>query len=415
MMKRFDLAESPDDAPRRAAMTLVAASLILIAAAATGHAQSWSVSKSAQVDQIVAHFRELNSADNADAALPTMSLSIGVNGRLAASKGYGASEGKPVNGHTLYEIGSITKQFTAAVALELIARGAVSAGTHAKVELKTPLSAVFGDARFWKAQPWLTVGRLLTMQSNLPNFTRLPPDGTDPWQPINSEVLFRDIAAQAPSTVSDDFDYSNTNYFLIAEMIDRCLLPGMAGPSSYHDLVRKWIFQAAGMTDTRFIDDQRAYFDPDASTLPARPVSAALNDQTAVWALPDYGRRQRPAFTHPDWLKGSADAVSSANDLFAWDKALMDAKVLPPKVRDMMLSDRARVSPMMYYGMGWFLEQKDGGEVYSHSGSVPGFTSFNEIVRQKDGQWYSVSILTSSDQLDGLSDLADSIAYIITE
>src|SRR5579863_3262266 len=146
MTKRIDFKASLDIAQPRGALRIFAASLFALGLAVPGHAQSWSIAKSAQVDQIVGHFRELNSAD--DAALPTMSLSIGLNGRLAASKGYGASEGRPVNGRTLYEIGSITKQFTAAVALELMKRGAVSVDTRAKVGLTTPLSAVFGGGPF---------------------------------------------------------------------------------------------------------------------------------------------------------------------------------------------------------------------------------------------------------------------------
>ena len=376
-------------------------------------AQTWSVSKSAQIDQIMAHFRELNGAD--DATLPSLSLSIGIDGRLIAAKGYGMSDGKPVTGRTLYEIGSITKQFTAAVALEMIKGGAVSARSHAKLTLATPLSAVFGDDAYWKAQPWLTPSRLLTMQSNLPNFTRRPPDGADPWQPINADALFHDIEKQPPSTVSDDFDYSNTNYFLLAELMERSVLPGETRPETYHELLRKRIFEPAGMAETRFIDDPQSTFDPDVYALPARAMPAALSNQSATWAQPDYGRRRRPAFTHPDWLKGSADAVSSAIDLFAWDKALMNPKIVPPDVRDTMLTGQARVSPTIYYGMGWFYEQRDDEAVYSHSGAVPGYTSYNEIVRLKGGQWFSVSILSNSDQLDGLSDLADSIAYVVTE
>ncbi len=386
--------------------------LALAAAAAPACAQSWSTAKSAQVDQIVAHFRELNGAD--EATLPSLSLSIGLDGRLAAAKGYGTSDGKPVTGSTLYEIGSITKQFTAAAALEMIKSGAITEHSGAKLSLATPLSAVFGDSPYWKAQPWLTVGRLLTMRSNLPNFTRRPPDGADPWEPISASVLFHDIETQPPSPQSDDFDYSNTNYFLLAELMEQSQTPGETRPQTYHDLLRQRIFKPAGMVNTRFIDDQQATFDPDASTLPA-PISAALKVQSATWALPDYGRRQRPAFTHPDWLKGSADAVSTALDLFAWDKALMDPKIVPADVRDAMLAGQARVSPTLYYGMGWFYEEKDDSTVFSHSGSVPGYTSYNEIVRQKDGRWFSVSILSNSDQLDGLSDLADSIAYIIGE
>jgi D-alanyl-D-alanine carboxypeptidase len=387
--------------------------LLLAVTAGPACAQSWSTAKSAQIDQIVAHFRELNGADAA--TLPSLSLSIGIDGRLAAAKGYGASDGKPVTGNTLYEIGSITKQFTAAAVLEMIDAGAVVERSGAKLSLVTPLTTVFDDNPYWKAQPWLTVDRLLTMRSNLPNFTRRPPDGADPWQPISASILFHDIEAQAPVSQSDDFDYSNTNYFLLAELLEHSRLPGETRAQTYHDLLRQRIFAPAGMTNTQFIADRQADFDPDASALPAQPLPAALKVQTAAWASPDYGRRQRPAFTHPDWLKGSADAVSTALDLFAWDRALMNPKLVPPDVRDAMLSSQARVSPTLYYGMGWFYEARDDSAIFSHSGAVPGYTSYNEILRRKDGHWASISILSNSDQLDGLDELADSIAYILSE
>ena len=79
----------------------------------------------------------MNGSD--DATLPSISVSIGMDGHLVAAKGYGASDGKPVDGHTLYEIGSITKQFTAAVALEMIEGGAVSTRSGTKLDLATPL------------------------------------------------------------------------------------------------------------------------------------------------------------------------------------------------------------------------------------------------------------------------------------
>ncbi|MEI9915038.1 MAG: serine hydrolase [Methylovirgula sp.] len=163
-------------------------------------AQSWSSSKSVQIDQIIAHFRELNGTD--EATLPSISVSIGMDGRLVAAKGYGASDGKPVDGHTLYEIGSITKQFTAAVTLEMIKGGAISTRSGKKLDLATPLVAVFDDSSFWKAQPWLTVGRLLTMQSNLPNFTHRHRPGRTPGSRSAPIRLFSGYREPAPLRAS---------------------------------------------------------------------------------------------------------------------------------------------------------------------------------------------------------------------
>jgi hypothetical protein len=75
-----------------------------------------------------------------------------------------------------------------------------------------------------------------------------------------------------------------------------------------------------------------------------------------------------------------------------------------------MFSDSARVGPVTYYGMGWFVEHESGWDRFSHSGSVPGFTSYNAIAkRQTSASWLSVTLLTNSDGIEGLDELADEL------
>jgi D-alanyl-D-alanine carboxypeptidase len=196
-------------------------------------------------------------------------------------------------------------------------------------------------------------------------------------------------------------------------MIEQIVAPGEANPESYHDFLRKHLFQPAGMRSTGFIGEQKDDLDPQDPY--AQPISTASVEQGAVFASPDYRLRRRPPFTNPDWLKGSGDMVSSAADLFAWHKALMNGQIVPPEVRDQMFSDSSRVTPFVYYGMGWFCEHKDDEDIYSHSGAVPGYTSYNTIIRLKSGKWISITLLSNTDQLDGLDDLAGGIATVVLE
>jgi D-alanyl-D-alanine carboxypeptidase len=380
-------------------------------------AQSWSSDKAQRIDQLVERFREIKTDG---ATLPTLSIAIGVNGRLAMAKGYGASDGKPVTEHTQYEVGSLTKQFTATAVLEMIRAGATSVNAPGKLSVDTPLASIFGKDSYWESQPWLTVDRLLTMTSNLPNFTGRPPDDTNPWEPITADHLFKDIENSTPPAASNEFDYSNTNYFLLAEMMERLVMPGETAPESYHDFLRKRIFQPAGMLNTSFIGEQRDDLDPPDPYAPpeaqSQPISTASVEQGAALALPDYRLRRRPPFTNPDWLKGSGDMVSSAIDIFAWHKALMGAQIVPADIRDQMFADSSRVTPFIYYGMGWFCEHKDDEDIFSHTGAVPGYTSYTAIIRLKTGgRWISLTLLSNSDQLDGLDDLATDMADIVLE
>ena len=130
-------------------------------------------------------------------------------------------------------------------------------------------------------------------------------------------------------------------------------------------------------------------------------------------STPQQQHRRRPAFVQPDWLKGSADMASSAHDLFLWNKALMEDRVLCRSSRTLMFSDAARAAPSRYYGMGWFIEHDNGWDKFSHSGLVPGYSSLNTIVQGPyRTRWISVSLLTNSDGVVDLDQLAHSIVQV---
>jgi hypothetical protein len=102
--------------------------------------------------------------------------------------------------------------------------------------------------------------------------------------------------------------------------------------------------------------------------------------------------------------------ASNAVDLFAWNKALMAGAILGPEGLAAMFGDGGRVGPVTYYGMGWFIEREAGWEQFSHSGSVPGFTSYNAILKRGDAPtWLSVTLLTNADGVEGLDALADEL------
>jgi hypothetical protein len=79
-----------------------------------------------------------------------------------------------------------------------------------------------------------------------------------------------------------------------------------------------------------------------------------------------------------------------------------------------MLREGGRVTPTTYYGMGWFIAPQGAWTHYSHTGSVAGYTSCNAIARSNDGRrWISVTLLSNSDGVEGLEQLADDILSLI--
>jgi CubicO group peptidase (beta-lactamase class C family) len=376
--------------PSRTSGILVIAFTLSFAARAT--AADWTLDKSERVDQLISYVR--NGAVSLDPLpVPGISLAIGIDDQLVLAKGYGeARPGVPADEHTVYRVGSITKQFTAAAILHLIESTREVPGSHVELTLQTPLTAIFENASHWALEdaPPITVKNLLTMTSSLPNFTAFPLADNDPFDAIPAQKLLADIEQFSPRQLPDDFEYNNTGYFLLAQVIERMAGGFAHSPEDYRQYLKSLFFAPLNMKDSGFSEDTSA--NPNA-------------------ALPTY--RRKPPFTLPDWLEGSADMTSSAIDLFRWNRALMNKTVIDAKTHDAMLSDATRVGPQDWYGMGLFVRHKDDFDEFAHSGVVPGFTSFNAVFKsKKDNSRVSITLLCNKDGQRNLDTLATEIFYL---
>jgi CubicO group peptidase (beta-lactamase class C family) len=368
---------------------IACAGIFVLAVAVDAQAADWTASQAVRADAAVAQFLRTERRDG-KLPPPSLALAVGIDGTLVFAKGFGhAGPGIPATARTVYHIGSLTKQFTAAGVLRLIEDGARAPLSGRALGLTTPMREIFEGVQNWTAkdEPPVTIRSLLNMTSNLPNFTRRPPPGVDPWGAVAAPRLLDALKGFAPRGWPHSFEYSNTSYFLLGQIIERTQAVEREKAASYRDYLRAALFDPAGMAHTGFVGQY--------------PAGAQL-------ALPHY--RRRPAFSQPDWLNGSGDMASNVLDLFAWNTALMSGRILRPAARAAMFADGGRVDPMTYYGMGWFIEHGDGWDAYSHSGSVPGYTAYNAIVvRPETSSWMSVTLLTNSDGIDGLDQLADDL------
>jgi len=352
-------------------------------------AASWNDDKARRVEAITEHFLRPKGA--APIRPPGISVAIGHNGKLVYAGGAGsAGLGREAAADTIYRVGSITKQFTAAAVLRMIAKGALAPRTAQPITLDTDIGDIFDGTEHWHVdgQNPITVRSLLNMTSNLPNFTRRPPEEVDPWGTVHAQSLMRALKKLKPSGWPGTFEYSNTSYFILAEALEAAHWPDRQ-PHSYEQVLQDEIFLMVGMPSTDF-------------------TGYRINRM----AIPAYHRRA--AFSNRDWLKGSGDVASTVTDIFAWNAALMDDKVLARELRQEMFREGGRVTPTIFYGMGWFMDQWEDWNRYFHSGSVPGFTSFNCITQKRlGGEWISITILTNSDGVEGLEELAADLTYLV--
>jgi CubicO group peptidase (beta-lactamase class C family) len=388
---------SDPDMPRTCLILVFAVALALPDAARAVGLGAYST---ARLDAIIEHWLVSGNKRRS----PAMSVAVGINGELVFARGYGeARPGLPATACTVYHIGSLSKQFTAAAILLLIDRGVKAPRSQARMTLASTPEEFLDRVDKWQVEgaPPITLHGLLTMTSGLPDLIEHPPAQVDPWGRIASSHLLDELRKLPRSAKPKAFAYSNSSYFLLAEIIERVSAANASGPSGFTEFVAAEIISPVGLSGTGFIGKQDAY----------GSMSAAVPSWRST---PAY--RRRPAFVEADWFKGSADMASSAIDLFLWDKALMEDRVISSHSRHLMFSDAVRAGPSKGYGMGWFIEDLPGWDWFSHTGHVPGFTSSNTIARnRRDGTWISISLLTNADGLRELDTLSSVIAHALME
>ncbi|KWT65203.1 hypothetical protein APY04_2952 [Hyphomicrobium sulfonivorans] len=385
----------------RYSLSLVWITALMISLPSARHARAgeWSAYDTAQFDILIDKWRKGGKQPRRAA----LSVAIGINGELVFARGYGeARPGQIATERTVYHIGSLSKQFTAAAMLNLIDKAPVSPRSLTPLSLASTVDAVLPGFENWSAPEIgspVTIRRLLTMTSGLPSLLNRPPPGSDPWGRISSGELISALKALRPSARPKVFAYDNFNYFVLSQIIETvsCRSPD-ANSRGFMPFVRSMLLTPLALDDTGFVGDPKSY--------------RAARVATPSWGnTPSHMRR--PAFVQSAWLQGAADMASSATDLFKWNRAIMRGTAVTPANRQLMFSNAARVTLTRYYGMGWFIDHDAGWDWFTHTGFVPGYTASNAIVQNPvKGHWISVTLLTNADGMRELEKLSEAIVRI---
>jgi CubicO group peptidase (beta-lactamase class C family) len=310
----------------------------------------------AEVDGVVdAAMQELH--------LPGLSLAVVEHGRVALLRGYGLADVEhrvPVSADTVFEIGSITKQFTAAAVLLLVEEG--------KVALDDPITKhLQGVPQSWTG---ITVRHLLNHSSGIQNYLTVSglPDLTRLTHDQIAAVFFDRLPLEFQP--GETWSYSNSGYLLLGNVIEK------ASGKSYWDFLRERIFLPLGMTATRSSDP--------AAIIPNRASGYE-------WSR---GRlERRPALTEAAY--GAGAVVSTARDMARWDLALRARRLLQRASYDQMWTPLRLAGGAwapFNYGFGWTIDTWQGRRVIAHSGGTPGCSSVIDRFSEDD---LTVIVLTN--------------------
>jgi CubicO group peptidase (beta-lactamase class C family) len=328
----------------------------------------------ALVDAAPPTLAQTHKPDRVDAAvsqemrlqkIPGLALAILRDGKLIMAKGYGFANVElnvPVIPQTVFQSGSMGKQFTATAVMMLVEEG--------KIGLEDHINKYFPDApAIWND---ITVRHLLSHTSGIQNYTN---KGMDYRKDLTEDDLLK-LAESTPLDFppGSDWRYSNTGYVLLGILIHK-----VTG-GFYGDFLRERIFAPLGMDSTRIISE--ADIVPNRAS-GYRLVGGQLKNQE--WVAPS--------------LNTTADGslYFTVLDLAKWDAGLYTAKLLKHASLDQMwtIAKLSDGKPNRGgYGFGWFVKQMNGHPLVEHGGAWQGFTT--QISRYLDAR-LTVVVLSNLD------------------
>lgn len=273
--------------------------------------------------------------------IPGLALAVARNGKIVKLRGYGVANLEhdvPVTPDTVFELASVTKQFTASAVMLLVEEG--------KVQLDDPVAWHLPRApETWKK---ITVRHLLTHTSGLPgleaNFKALWAGGVR--LNYTTAQLF-DAAAKDELSfpAGERFQYSDAGYFLLGMIIES------ASGQRYRDFLDERFFKPLGMTATSVLDHARI-----------------LKHRAAGYTLRD-GQLVNIRRVVQIELPSHYGVFSTVKDLVTWEAALAGGRILRPATLDQMWTPvRLNDGTTYPYGFGWFLGERRGHRWISHTG-----------------------------------------------
>jgi len=286
-----------------------------------------------------------------DGRVAGMSVAVVQGDDTIVLKGYGLADlelNVPTPDRAVYEIGSITKQFTAAAILQLAEQG--------KLSLEDELTRFLPD--YPTQGHRVTIRRLLDHTSGIKGYTEIAE--FDRLRPFD---LPRDSAVAIFSSKPFDFApgeamiYNNSAYFLLGLIIEK------ASGETYEDYVANHLFEPAAMRDSRYCSEKEL-----------------IERRAHGYDRGSNGLRPKRYIVHV-WPFAAGSLCSTVGDLVAWARALHGhgtggTLLSPAAYRELITPGTLNDGTPLRYAKGLAVAEIDGRRQISHAGGIFGFVSF---------------------------------------
>ncbi|MBL7842950.1 MAG: serine hydrolase [Cyclobacteriaceae bacterium] len=283
---------------------------------------------------------------------PGAAVLVVQNDKVLLRKGYGIAEinrKQAIEPDMVFRIGSITKQFTSTAILKLVAEG--------KLSLQDELSKYLPD---FKTQYPITIEQLLNHTSGIKSYTSVEERMTT--EAKKTKVSVPDMLGYIQSYPVDfkpgeKWAYNNSAYFILGAVIEK-----VTG-KTYNDYISQTFFKPLKMSASY----------PDDSKPIARQAGGYNKGAENVYTMADY--------VHPSIPYSAGSIFSSVDDLWRWNQAVFNYKLVKKELLDKAWEPTHTTSgDVESYGYGWQLGKVGGSKAIGHGGGIDGFLSFEVYV-----------------------------------
>ncbi|NIF04232.1 beta-lactamase family protein [Chryseobacterium sp. Tr-659] len=251
----------------------------------------------------------------------------------------------------VFQIGSMTKQFTAVAILMLEQRG--------KLNVNDPVSKYIKD---FPNGNQITIHHLLTHTSGIKDFTKMKSLSTIAQKEMKPEAMV-DFFKNEPVDFApgEKFDYNNSGYVMLGFIIE------LVSGDTYENFIKTNIFDKAGMTNS--------YYASDRKIIPKRAYGYHKKEQGFV-------NKTIISFSVPF---SSGSLMSTVDDMLKWQQALNQNILLnPEETQKAFQKYKLNSGEEFTYGYGWHLKDLNGTPDREHGGSVFGFKSMGVYIPNED-------------------------------
>ncbi|WP_310554408.1 serine hydrolase [Flavobacterium sp.] len=298
--------------------------------------------KTSQIDKLMIQFAEYNQFNG--------SVLVAEQGKIIYKKGFGMANIEwniPNNPDTKHRLGSISKQFTALLIIQLVEQG--------KLKLDAPISLYLPDYPKTTGDI-ITVHHLLTHTSGIPNYTSFPnffkEVSRNPFTPEVFVKQFSDLPLQFKP--GEKFAYSNSGYFLLGHIIEK------VSGKSFEKNLHESIFTPLKMNNTGY----------DSS-------SVILKNRASGYEKKGNGYENAP-YIDMSIPYAAGSLYSTVEDLYLWDQALYNNQLLSSKSMELLFGSYISTGKGSY-GYGWNTNEVPNGNdklrIIEHGGGINGFNT----------------------------------------